>query len=139
MAGYKISLYLTGDFKREQISHCFEAVPSLYLEKGDKNSGGRVVKTSICDFVIKRGETDYLTPVFDECLEQLNELVCGVMKLRELTSFQSLLSLVIRTDNLDPMPNFCLSSSVIELLCKSKTEFDLDGYHYETRQDWENL
>lgn len=44
MAEYKLSLYMTGEFTREQVGRCFEETPALYLEKGDKNAGGRVVK-----------------------------------------------------------------------------------------------
>ena len=136
MAEYEISLYITGEVKKEQIDSIFGVIPEIYLEKGDKNSGGKVVKVSIYDFLLKEGSVDdYLSPVFDECFEKLNRLICGVMKLRMLTSFESRLILVVRTDNRNPMPCFDLNHAIIELLSKSKTEFVLSPYHYEDLQD----
>ena len=122
---------MIGSFNQEQIECCFTDVPSLYLEKGSKNSGGKIVEKSICEFLIAEGKADYLTPSFDSRLEKIKQLVRCVMQLRQKTSFQSRLSLVIRTDNSNPMPNFCLSKSIIDLLFHSETEFDLDVYHYE--------
>lgn len=90
---------------------------------------------SICDLIIAEGETDYLTPVFDEYFGKISVLISGVMSLSELADFKSILSFVVRTDNSHPMPSFCLNSGVIDLLSKSKTEFDLDTYHYESLQD----
>ncbi|MEI7850572.1 MAG: hypothetical protein WCH86_01940 [Kiritimatiellales bacterium] len=136
MAQYEISLYLAGEFKKQQMDDCFQADPEWCLEKGDKNSGGRIVDASLCNFILKEGSVDdYLSPVFDECFEKLNMLICGVMKLRTLTSFESRLILVVRTDNRNPMPCFDLNHAIIELLFKSKTEFVLSPYHYEDLQD----
>jgi hypothetical protein len=135
MAEYKLSLYMTGEFQRAQVERCFAETPSLYLEKGDKNAGGKVVKTSISNFVIAEGESDYLTPVFDEYLEKIRALVFSVMKLRGLAIFESTLSFVVRTDNSNPMPSFYLNPDIMDILSKSKTGFDLDTYHYESLKD----
>lgn len=133
MAGYRIKVSMVGEFTREQVDRCFMRTPSLYIEKGNKNSGGKVAKRSICSFVVAEGDTDYLTPHFEKYLDDIEALMCGVTMLREMASFESRLSLVVRTDDSASMPNVCLSRPLVALLFKSGSEFDLDVYHYDSK------
>ena len=130
MAIYKMSLYMLGEFSRKQVDDCFKVKPELYLEKGEKNAGGRVVKQSICNIEISNGTMESLFLVFDEFYDDLKDLCDKVVLLREQETFQSFLRVMIKTDAKHSMPAIGLDLSIIELLCNSKTEFDLDCYDY---------
>jgi hypothetical protein len=123
-----VYLALDGEFTREQILDSFTSKPKKLFIKGQRNSGGKLMKQSLCSFEISDSFED-LYFLLNEKMPYLECLATELFNLRKQLPVSASLQVVARSNG-NTLPVIGLTDEMIQLLARAKISFDLDTYIY---------